>query len=211
MQGFSSRLGFGGEVSNVKISPPDKTDEPLHISYDYVRKNYSDWENKQFSPPLPPMGVEVAKDQIKPLEPVMIGVGEVVYRSKFMLPPGYSIAPPKGVDLVEPYAEYHTTAALQDGALITTRRIVVKRNEIPLENWDSLKTFGQAVSDDEFKVISLNGTSAGTNGSSSPSAGLDQKFRDASQAVQSNDRTRAQELFQQIVAADPKYPMAHMN
>jgi tetratricopeptide (TPR) repeat protein/transglutaminase-like putative cysteine protease len=212
MQGFSSRLGFGGEVSNVKVSPPDKTDEPLHISYDYVRKNYSDWENKQFGPPLPPMGMEVGKDQPKPLEPVLIGaLGEVVYHSKFKLPPGYSIVPPKGMDLVEPYAEYHTTAALQDGALITSRRLVVKWSEVPLEKWENLKDFGKAVSDDEYKFITLNGLNAGTSGSSSSVAGLDQKFRDASQAVQSGDRIRAQELFQQVIAADPKYPMAHMN
>ncbi len=210
-QAFSSRLGFGGEVDNVKVSPPDETDKPFQVSYDYVRKNYSDWDDKQFTPPIPPMGVEASKDQLKPLEPVVIGAGEIIYYSKFVLPPGYSIATPQGVDLVEPYAEYHATAALQDGALITSRRLVIKQSEVALDHWESLRDFGKAVSDDEWKYISLNGTSAGSSLSSVLLAVLDQKFRDASDAMQKGDRSRAQELFEQIIAADPKYRMAHLN
>ena len=42
VQGLSSRPGFSGEVSNVKVTPPAETDQPLHLAYDYVRKDYSD-------------------------------------------------------------------------------------------------------------------------------------------------------------------------
>lgn len=211
-QGFSSRLGFGGEVSNVKISPPEQTDQPFHLSYDYVRKDYSDWDNKQFSPPLPPMGVEASKEQQKPLEPVLIGAaGEIVYRSKFVLPPGYSIMAPNGLDLVEPFAEYHALATLQDGALITSRRLVIKKSEVALDNWERLRDFGKAVSDDEWKFITLSGGNVGGSTTTANRAELDQKFRDATQAMKNADGSRAQELLQQIIASDPKYQMAHLN
>ena len=108
VQRFSRALSFGGEVSNVKISPPDDLDKPLEISYDYVRKNYSSWENGQIGPPLPPVGIEGSKDTKKPQEPVLLGaVGELVFRSKVTLPPGYSASTLKDLDLVKPYAEYH--------------------------------------------------------------------------------------------------------
>jgi len=211
VQGLSSRLGFGGEVSNVKVTPPAETDQPLHLEYDYVRKDYSDWDHKQFGPPLPPMGLEASKDQKKPLEPVLIGAaGEVIYHSKFVLPPGYSIEAPKSIDLVEPFAEYHTTASLQDGALITSRRLIIKQSEVALDNWEKLRDFGKAISDDEWKFIALSGGPADASGSSGTRADLDQKFRDASQAMQSGDRGRAQELFEQVISTDPKYPLAHL-
>src|SRR5262249_18324020 len=61
-QRFSYGLNFGGDVSNVKVTPPDDIDKPFEISYDYERKKYGDWDNRQITPALPPMGIEIAKD-----------------------------------------------------------------------------------------------------------------------------------------------------
>jgi tetratricopeptide (TPR) repeat protein len=201
-QGFSSRLGFGGEVSNVKVTPPEEMDEPFRLSYDYVRKNYSDWENKQFTPPLPPMGIEASRDEKKPREPVLLGaVGEVAYRSKFVLPPGYSVIPPTGVNLVEPYAEYHATSNLLEGALFTSRRLIVKQSEVALDHWESIRDFGKAISDDEWKFVSLSSTNPD----------IDQTFRTGIDAMQRQDFTLAETSFQKVIASQPKYPLVHLN
>jgi hypothetical protein len=85
VQRLSYGLNFGGDVSNVKITPPDDLDRPFELSYDYVRKRYGDWENHQITAPLPPIGLEVAKDsrEKKPLDPVLLGaVGKITYRSR---------------------------------------------------------------------------------------------------------------------------------
>jgi len=213
VQRFSFGLGFGGDVSNVTVTPPDETDKPFRISYDYVRKSYGGWDDQQITPPMPPnMGIESTKDAKKPAESVLLGApGEIVFQSKLTLPAGYSVVAPKGVDLVETYAEYHTAAKVQDGALISSRRLVIKRSEVPLENWESYRDFGKAVSDDEWKFIPVNRESVEASGSAGGSADLDQKFRDASSAMQTGDRSRAQELFEQVIRSDPKYPMAHLN
>jgi hypothetical protein len=42
VQQLSYGAGFGGEVSEVSASAPEKTDEAFHISYNYKRKDYSD-------------------------------------------------------------------------------------------------------------------------------------------------------------------------
>lgn len=213
VQRLSYGMGFGGDVSNVKVTPPEETDKPFQISYDYIRKSYSDWDNKQISPPVPPnMGVESTKDTKKPPESVLLGgLGEIVYQSKLSLPAGYSLVPPNSMDLVEPFAEYHATSKLQEGMLISSRRLVIKRVEVPLDSWESYRAFGKAVSDDESKYLPLRSDHAEDTGPSGNRRDLDQKFRDASQALQTGDRSRAQELLQQIISSDPKYPMAHLS
>jgi tetratricopeptide (TPR) repeat protein/transglutaminase-like putative cysteine protease len=158
MQGFSYRLGFGGDVSKVHTTPPDETERPLHISYEYLRENYSDWEHSRITPPLPPLGVEVGdeKDVKKPSEPLILGApGEIVYHSKLQFPPGYFIERPKNCDLVETYAEYHAANEFQNGQLTTSRRFVIKKSQVTVAEWGAYQKFGKAVNDDEFTFISL--------------------------------------------------------
>jgi len=212
-QRFSYGLGFAGDVSNVTITPPEETEQPFRISYDYVRKNYPEWENHRITLPLPQMGIEASKDTKKPPESVLLGApGEVVYQSKITLPAGYSAAAPKSVDLVKPYAEYHAAASLQGGVLTASRRVVVKKNEVELRDWEDYRDFGQAVADDESTYIYVNGESAGVSGT--PPANieeLDRKFREGNEAIERRDFTRAEELFRGVVAGDPGYHGAHFN
>ena len=214
VQRLSYALGFAGEVSNVVVSKPDETDKPITMSYDYVRKNYSDWENHQFTPPIPPMGIEQSKDEKKPREPILLGApGEIVYESKITLPPSYSIDAPMGADLVENYAEYHSSAKVENGVLTTKRRLVIKKTEVPLDRWESYRDFGKAVSDDEFKYIVLHGNggnSTNLGASTGHGADLDQRFQEASEDFRRGHGERAQPLLEQIIKQDPNYPKAHL-
>jgi len=219
-QGFSYRLNFGGDVSNVTITPPDALDKPFQLSYDYVRKNYGDWENRQISAPMPPMGIEVTKDskEKKPPEPVPLGaLGKIVYHSRVELPHGYSMIAPKPVNLVEPYAEYHTTNLFEQGALTTTRVLEIKKNEIALNEWEDFRRFGKAIADDEFNFIHLDGkgTVADVGLESDEEIGddndVDEKFRQGTQALQWRDFLRAQRLFEKVIAREPTYEGAHLN
>jgi tetratricopeptide (TPR) repeat protein len=213
VQRFSYALGFGGDVSNATVTPADETDKPFRISYDYERKSYGGWEDHQITPPVPPnMGIESTKDTKKPQESVLLGApGEIVYQSKLTLPAGYSVVVPKAADLVESYAEYHATAKLEDGALISSRRLVIKRSEVVLDSWENYRDFGKAVSDDEWKQIPVSSDHVEMSASPGNHADLDQKFRDAYTAMQRGDRSQAQELFEQVIRGDSKYPMAHLN
>ncbi len=55
VQQISFGSGFGGTVSEVVASSPEATESPFHFSYDYNRKDYSDWENRRITPPFPPV------------------------------------------------------------------------------------------------------------------------------------------------------------
>lgn len=221
VQRFSQALSFGGDVSNVLVSPPDDLDKPLTISYDYVRKHYAGWDDGQTSPPLPPMGVEEYKNakEKKPLEAILLGQpGKIVHRSRLELPPGYSVVPPIRCHEVLPYAEYSGNTVLDGGVLTTTRELVVKKTEVPLSDWESYRKFGRAVADDEYEYsfMRLNHSGIDVEAKASPESSdedqeerLDSQFRQANSALQSRDNARAQELFQKVIAKDPKRRGAH--
>jgi tetratricopeptide (TPR) repeat protein/transglutaminase-like putative cysteine protease len=217
-QGFSYRLGFAGDVSNVKVSPPEETDKPFELSYDYVRKNYGDWEHKQITPPMPPLGIEVTKDsrEKKPSEPVLLGgIGKIVYRTRVELPPGFSMIAPSPVNLVKPYAEYHSTSVVEDGVLTSSRQFLIKKDKVALDDWDDFRKFGKAIADDEYNFIPLSSSAlvAGKTGDEGKedSEDVDEIFRDGNRALQRRDGRQAQKLFEKVIVRDPKYRGAHLN
>ena len=215
-QKISYASGFGGEVSAVTASAPDDTGKPFEFSYDYKRKDYSDWGNRRITPPFPPFGIEVAaNDDKKPSEPLVLGApGEVVYRAKIELPSTSKPSLPNKVDVSDDFAEYHATYKLDDNVLIAERRFVIKKSEVALASWDRYRKFRKAVMDDENQYIDLNLTGEMTaDASSGSSASADPELvriaREGYVALQNRDITTAEEDFRKILARDPKFPNAH--
>lgn len=159
MQRFSEGIGFSGEVKDPQISPVENVAEPLHISYQYTREKFGDWDYGRIYPAITGLGIEVvpgAKIK-KPGDDVVLGSpGESVYISKITLPKGWTLVPPTNVDLVEDWLEYHATYSFRDGVYLAERRVVVKKKEMPLADWDKYITFGHAVYDDEQHTSTLN-------------------------------------------------------
>ncbi len=214
-QGFSYGRGFSGDVSNVIVSPPEELDKPFDLSYDYVRKNYGDWENRQITPPLPPLGVEVTKEsrEKKPSEPILLsGPGEIRYRARIELPADYSAVPPSPLDLVEPYAEYHTTNAIENGVLTSSRRFVTKKAEVEVSEWEAFRKFGRAIGDDEYSFIRLSASGAtARNDANKVDGNADVDFQEGNEALQRRDAMGAQELFEKVIKLEPDYHGAHFN
>ncbi|HEY3974307.1 MAG TPA: DUF3857 domain-containing protein [Candidatus Sulfotelmatobacter sp.] len=221
VQRFSYALNFGGDVSNVKVSPPNELDKPFQISYDYLRKNFGDWDDRNTSAALPMMGLEVSKDSKvrKPQEPLLLGMpGKIVYRSQMELPPGYSVAPRPRSHEVESFAQYTADTTVENGVLRISRELIVKNSEVPLSDWETYRRFGRAVSDDELALMPVKssggfGTTAKNAGSAKDNteeAGdVDENFRRATDALRRRDNQHAQELLEKVVAAQPKYKGAH--
>jgi tetratricopeptide (TPR) repeat protein/transglutaminase-like putative cysteine protease len=223
VQRFSYGLNFGGDVSNVKVTPPDDIDKPFEISYDYVRKKYGDWDNRQVIAPLPPMGIELAKGakEQKLTEPLPLGaLGKVIYRSRLELPEGYTVTAPAKVHLKQPYAEYTSVTNVADGTMTTNRELVISKNEVALSEWEGFKKFGRAVYDDEFNFLHLAGAGpdikigdvSGPNikvDGEDPGMALDEMFQEGTSAGQRRDFRSAQDWFRKVIAKDPKYHGAH--
>jgi tetratricopeptide (TPR) repeat protein/transglutaminase-like putative cysteine protease len=213
VQGLSYRLGFGGDVSDVHASSLDDTTAPFRVSYDYRRKDYSDWANRQFTPPLPGMGIEAGNDgnEKPPTEPYYLGAtGEILYQARMELPQGYSVTAPQSVDLVEPYAEYHATHQFQNGVLTSSRHLVIKQPEVPAKDWEQYRIFRKAVADDQGNYIRLQTEETKASERPPKLKELDRKFTEATEAARGGDFHRAEDLLNEVVAAEPDYPSAQL-
>jgi hypothetical protein len=102
-------------------------------------------------PPLPAIGGELGPGikEKKPADPPeLASIGETVYLATIQPPPGWSITTPQNVDLKEDWAEYKSVYRLKEGALITERHLVIRRNKVPLDQWEEYLAFRRAMYQD---------------------------------------------------------------
>ena len=232
-QEYSVFEGFGGEVRNVAVSPPDDIRKPFEFSYDYTRKNFGEWPNHRLTSPLPPLGIE--RDAIrekKPAKPEQIGwIGELLFTAKLELPLDV-IKLPTNVTLSEHWADFESSYTLSGRTLTVTRHFKAKQNEVALEQWDQYQQFAKSISDDERAWIYLGVAPAANSSSQDPSqtarpntetqavsgkaAELKQptpavakKLEHAMQAVERDDTTTAEEIVRNVIRTDPDTPHLH--
>jgi hypothetical protein len=150
VQQISYSSSFSGVVTNVDASSPDDASSPFRFSYDYTRKEYADWADRQIILPLPPFGLpSISADADQPTEPIELGPpAEVVYRATLELPLEYDVVVPKPLDLRREYAEYHAAYSLKDHVLIGERRLTIAKSEVSLAELDDYRVFEKAIRDD---------------------------------------------------------------
>jgi tetratricopeptide (TPR) repeat protein/transglutaminase-like putative cysteine protease len=216
MQTISYGLGFSGDVSSVEVADLSEINKPFDFSYDYKRDDMGDWENRRFTAPLPPMGIESsALPETKPEQPFFLGaIGTISYRAEIELPSGYTayIHLPKPVDLKEDFADFRSVYDVKLGVLTITRELVIKKANVTLPQWEKFQVFAKAISSDRDSWIVLsNGERPKNSNSSYSNPEANQLFREGYQALQSRDNNRAEEMFKRLIQLDPKYPYAHSN
>ena len=228
VQAISYATGFGGSVSDVVVSSPEDTEHPIKISYKYNRKDYSDWKDKQITPPLPVSFLFSYKDDTrKPTNPIWLGApGELVMEAKIELPKGYVAKTPPPVDLEKEFAEYHSKCKVKDGVMVAERRLVIKRQEVSPTQFEAYKSLQKAVSDDEDNYTTFtaeNGTKSGGKQAEQSLSSLQDEFwklpnssnadaerleEQARLAWHQRNLPDALSMLQQAVAADPRFARA---
>ncbi|MGB9284981.1 MAG: tetratricopeptide repeat protein [Candidatus Sulfotelmatobacter sp.] len=151
---------LGGTISNVRVSPPEKTEEPFTIAYDYTLKDFSEGDKHRFVIPLSPLGIPEVKDEdLKRQVPLWLGyAGEQQYESRIELPKGWSATFPASIDFKESFAEFQESSEVHEGVLITKRRLLLKANDVTPDQLKSYKTFQKAISDYNNTYIFLRAT-----------------------------------------------------
>ena len=155
VQGIAHTQGYGGETSNPQISDVEQIGNPFVISFDYTREKYYEWDDSRathwISPPLPPMGEELAPgaNEKKPGEnPTLGSVGRIVYHADLRLPPGWTVTPPKDVDINEDWLEYRAAYSFKEGVFTAERSMFVKKHEVPLGQWKRYLAFRRGMFED---------------------------------------------------------------
>ena len=149
-------MGLGGTVSNVSVDNPTSTESPFHFSYNYERKTYSDWDNRRFTAPLPPLGNDNVDQLDLPTEPAPFGaLGKITYRAAVELPSGYSIRIPSDASLQTNFASYKASYSVDQGVLLVERTLVRKKSKIEVSEWDEYRKFAKAISVEERQYLQL--------------------------------------------------------
>lgn len=226
-QRISLGLGFGGDVSEVTASSPEKTDEPFHFSYKYTRKEFGDWANHRTLPALPQVTLPAPGDEdLLPFGPSYLGVpSDILFHSSVELPSGYRPELPAAIHVKRDFAQYDSTCDFKDGKLISERHLKTLLQEVPANEREEYKQFVKTVQDDyDMFIPLLSGTgSSATAGventnqttvntlrnlpdSSNPEATrLEGEARDE---IARRDLQGAASSLYRAVAADPKFARA---
>jgi len=217
VQRISYALGFGGDVSDVNATQPEKTGEPFHFSYTYKRKDYSDWPNRRITPPLPFIALPEVDEDTPPTVPVWMGSpGEIDFRATLELPKGFSPRLPKAVHLKRDFADFDASYSFQSGVITAQRHILIKLREVPVAQYAEYTSFRKAVEDDYNTYTSL---SSGRSAISSPTsyqseiwnlpysdnAEAGKLYDDAREQYQRNDTQAEIASLKRAVEIDPKF------
>jgi len=228
---YGARLG--GTIESIRPSPPDKTEEPFSLAYDYTLKDFSGGDKRRFVVPLSPFNIpEINDEDLTQQTPLWIGqVGEAQYESHIELPKGWSVTPPSPIDLKESFAEFHESSELKAGVLLTRRSLVLKANAVSPEQLKSYKAFHKAISERHDTYIFMHATAetAAMSAAVTPAQGMArvvellegirqlpetsnsealQAERDGFKAMQSKDHTSAIANLKRATSVDPKFSRA---
>jgi tetratricopeptide (TPR) repeat protein len=219
VQRVSYGLGFGGDVSNVNVAQLDRTAEPFHFTYDYKRKDYSDWANRRIGAPLPRIILPEVDDEITPTVPIWLGSpGEIDFRATLELPKGYSPDLQKAVHIKRGFADYDATYSFKAGVITAERHMLIKLREVPAGDYVEYKSFRKAVQDDYEANSSLSTGKAVSTATSyqeeiwklpdSGDAEAVSHYGDAIEQVRRNDTRAEIASLQRAVEIDPKFVRA---
>ncbi|GAC1666706.1 MAG: hypothetical protein NVS9B4_22460 [Candidatus Acidiferrum sp.] len=219
VQQVSYGSGFGGEVSEVSASAPEKTDEAFHISYNYKRKDYSDWSNRRITPPLPAISLpDLGEDDSKPPSTIWLGApGEIQFRAQLELPKGYVPRLPPVVHLKQEFADYDASYAVKNGVLTAERRLTIRAREIRPKDYAEYKKFRERVDADynQYTVLSTGKHAGGSSyqeaiwelpNSNNPEAS--RAYDQARDEIQKKSIVGGIASLQRAVEIDPKFARA---
>ncbi|MBI2681869.1 MAG: DUF3857 domain-containing protein [Acidobacteriales bacterium] len=156
-QQFSLASGFGGEVTNVTVSEPEDLLNPFKISYDYKRLKYSDWENLQLTPPLPPTLRFNLAEFAKVKEALPLGNAglELDYHAEVELWPNEKIAVQVPLELENDILGYRSSYELRGSKWLANRNLRLKLAEIPPERVAAIRELSEKINRHESEYQAL--------------------------------------------------------
>lgn len=206
-QSISQNFGFGGTISNLDVSVPEHTAGPFHYSYDYTRKDFSDWSNRRIQPATMPVVFPSADDDDKPADEVKLGAPHAeISHSIIELPPNYTAELPKSVKYTTPFATYESDYKLDKNRLVTDRRVEVLQSKVPVSDWDSYKKFVKNVQDDQNRFIQLAAPGVAATAAEISNPDAERLISQASADVQNRDFDGARAALEEAERLNPHQP-----
>ena len=213
MQRLSQGLGFGGTTSDPDASSPEKTLEPLRLSYDYLREKTGDWENHRILPLFPIVFLPSIDEKQPPQkQPIRLGEPRVEESlSTITLPDGWGTVPPAGVHKKTAFASFDKTYKVEGEKLIVERKLEILQREVPASEWESYKDWLDATISEGEPYISLvsteskaEATTPGMDSATKPDGNA--LVRQGFEQLQRGEMNAAEATLKQAQQADPNSP-----
>jgi tetratricopeptide (TPR) repeat protein len=224
---------LGGTISSVRVSSPEKTEEPFTVAYDYTIKDFAGGNQHRFVVPFSCPLPDVRDSDLDRTTPLWIGYsGESLYEFRVELPLGLVPAQQISLDLKESFAEYQTSAKFDGNVLIVKRRLLLKENAVTPDQVAAYKAFQKAISNNCKTYVYLR-TSIGATQPPSSNKSLREEpayaqqmhkqllelpdssnaealtaETDARTAIQKGEQSTALASLQHAVALDPHFSRA---
>ncbi|MBV8205771.1 MAG: DUF3857 domain-containing protein [Acidobacteria bacterium] len=212
MNALANAVGFGGEVTETKVSDPSNPDIPFTLGFRAVRQNYYEWGKKTTDVVLPLPRFDLPEpDEQHPGRPVkIVNVEDQVMDLRFEFPAGSVVHAPLPVDMARGYAEYHAGYKLEGNVLSAHRTLHVKQREVEPSDIDGYVAFRRAISGDQEQIATLE-----RSATESPALAKDLTADDlnaaGTNALRQNNYRMAAELLKNAVEKEPKHKMAWNN
>ncbi|HEX2917321.1 MAG TPA: hypothetical protein VHN81_02315, partial [Edaphobacter sp.] len=213
MQRLSQGLGFGGTTSDPDASSPEKTSEPLRLSYDYLREKTGDWENHRIVALFPIIFLPSVDEKNPPQkQPIRLGeprIDESV--STITLPEGWGTIPPAAVHEKTAFASFDKTYKIEGEKLIADRKLQIFQREVPASEWKNYKKWLDATISEGEPYISLvspeskaEAAAPGKDPATKPD--LNALVRQGFEQLQRGEMNAAEATLKQAQEADPNSP-----
>ena len=116
-QYFLASLGFGGKVTHATFTPPDHTEEPFVMSFDYERdKPGNDWDNYRIVLLEGTDGLPAIDEKEPPQLPIDLGTPRIMKSvSRTALPAGWKATGPEALHQASPWVRFDRTYRVEHG------------------------------------------------------------------------------------------------
>jgi len=170
-QFLANTLGFSGNTSNSRFEHPEDIAQPVHLTYDYNKKPYGDWDNFQIVPLLPLNPLPAPPDK-EPASEIDLGAPRTENAiSRIHLPEGFGVDLPDAIHAKTPFATFDLTFKFENGDFVVQRDLVVLRGKMPAKSWQEYKTFADNISLTKMNWIQLNAKDSTGTGPHPPKPG----------------------------------------
>lgn len=204
-------------ASNVRLaSDVERLDEPIRIEYDVGWDLDSGTTAKPWTFWIASPETHLFDAWKEPVDGTVFqypGSLEKMSRARIKLPAGMKGRPPLGIKLERPFASYTSAYAVEDGALVVERRLLIHQRKIRVEDQASYESFRNAVAadrDQKFAMEPFVAPTVGTQaGKAVPSA--KELNHQGYEALERGDAKQAEGLFRTATELDPQQPDAWNN
>ena len=212
----ANTLGFSGTTSNSRFEHPEDIAQPVHLTYDYNKKPFGDWDNFQILPLFPVNPLPVAPDK-EPTSEIDLGAPRTENAlSRIHLPEGFGIDLPNAIHVKTPFATFDLTFKFENGDFVAERDLVILRGKLPAKSWQEYKTFTENISLNKLNWVQLNAKVSTGTGSHPPKPGENNLeaaslVSEANELEKKQDYTTALQKLDEAKKINPEQPWLWSN